>query len=136
MSRFGKFAHLDTDMTLEREGVEAPVPYSDIVLTVRRAGGRNYGFERHRDEVAKRWRKTHGSKPLAGEDLRNFNRDVFAYCIAGWNADVVGEPHSAEAARDLIELEAVYETTVTTAAAWDNYRKAALEDAKESAGNA
>ena len=135
MSRFGKFAHLDTDVTLEREGVDAAVGESGIVLKVRRAGGRNYGFEKHRDDVAKRWKKTHGSKPLSGEDLRNFNRDVFAHCIAGWNDDVVGESWSVEAAREMIELEAVYETVVNTAASWDSYRKVAVEDAKAIAGN-
>lgn len=131
-----RFAHLDTDITLEREGVPVPVGDSGIVLIVRRAGGRNYGFEKHTEKVRKDWKRTHGTKPLVADDLRNFNRDVFAYCIAGWNDDVVGEPYSADAARELIEMEAIYEATLNTASTWESYRKAAVEDAREIAGNA
>lgn len=131
-----RFAHLDTDVTKEREGVEAGVDGSDIVLMVRRAGGRNYGFEQHAAKVREKWKRTHGTKPLVGEDLRTFNRDVFVYCIAGWNEDIVGAPYTADLARELIELEAVYEKTLDVASTWQNYRKAALDLSKEIAGNA
>jgi hypothetical protein len=131
-----RFAHLDTDITLERDGVPRPVGDSGIVLILSRAGGRNYGFEKHRDEVAKRWRKTHGTKPLSGEDLRAFNRDVFAFCIRGWNDDVVGTAWSDSAARELIDLEEVYETVLGCSPAWENYRKQVVDDAKDIAGNA
>lgn len=131
-----RFAHLDTDVAKERDGVEAGIEGSDIVVMVRRAGGRNYGFEKHASTVREKWKRTHGTKPLAGEDLRTFNRDVFAHCIAGWNEDAVGMPYSAEAARELIELESVYEKVLEVSSAWQNYRKAALDLSKEIAGNA
>lgn len=138
MSRHGfasKFAHLDTDSQLECNGVSAPVPGSDIVLLVRRAGGRNYGFEKHREEVSKSWKKTHGTAALGGEDLRRFNRDVFSHCIAGWDESVVGAPWDADAARELIDIESVYQTVVTVSGTMENYLKGRVADAKEKAGN-
>lgn len=133
---FSKFNHYDTDPEKERNGVPVTVSDSGVVLQVRRAGGRNYGFEKHRNAVVERWQKTHGRGQLSGDDNRAQQRDVMVHCLCGWNEDVVGVPYSEEAAREALEIEAFFQIVMVTAFEWESYRRDKVADAKDAVGNA